>query len=169
MTFSRSRAERFLLGLAVACLPACYSFSGGGGFPDDIRTVYIAPFENNSDRFDLDQQVFVELTQRLPRALGVRSASEQVADAIVRGRILRYDDRAQSSPINQPDRPLVHIVEITIAVEIIDVRRNEVLWEAQSLSAQGEYRPESQEENTGRQIALEQLTQKILDGAQQQW
>lgn len=154
--------------LCLIAATACYSFSGGGGFPDDIRTIYIAPFENTTAQFDLEQQVFTELQEELPRALGIRPGSEQTADAILRGRIIRYDDRAQSNPINQPG-PLVHVVEIAVAVEIIDVKRNVVLWESSGLTAQGEYRPESQDENLGRRIALDQLSQRILDGAQQQW
>lgn len=150
-------------------LAACYSFSGGGGFPSDIRTIYIAPFENQTPQFDLEQQVFRELTETLPRALGVRPAGEENADALVRGRIIRYDNRVQSNPIANPDQPLVNVVEIVIAVELVDVARNLILWESTSLSGQGTYRAESQDENVGRQVALEQLSQKILDGAQQQW
>lgn len=169
MTSSRYLAERLLLPAAVALLAACYSFSGGGGFPSDIRTIYIAPFENQTPQFDLEQQVFRELTETLPRALGVRPAGEENADALVRGRIIRYDNRVQSNPIANPDQPLVNVVEIVIAVELVDVARNLILWESTSLSGQGTYRAESQDENVGRQVALEQLSQKILDGAQQQW
>jgi hypothetical protein len=168
-TFFSFRAERILLAVALALLGGCYSFSGGGGFPSDIRTIYIAPFENQTSQFDLEQQVFSELTETLPRALGVRPAGEDNADAIVRGRIIRYDTRVQSSPIANPNQPLVNMVEIVIAIELIDVRRNLILWESTSLSGQGTYRAEVQDENVGRQIALEQLSQKILDGAQQQW
>ena len=169
MTSSRYLADRLLLPTAVALLAACYSFSGGGGFPSDIRTIYIAPFENQTPQFDLEQQVFRELTETLPRALGVRPAGEENADALVRGRIIRYDNRVQSNPIANPNQPLVNVVEIVIAVELIDVARNLILWESSSLSGQGTYRAESQDENVGRQVALEQLSQKILDGAQQQW
>lgn len=164
----RRRAAHAGLILGLTAAGACYSFSGGGGFPNDIRTIYIAPFENTTPQFDLEQQVFTELQEELPRALGIRPGSEQTADAIVRGRIIRYDDRAQSNPISQPG-PVVHVVEIAVAVEIIDVKRNVVLWESSALTAQGEYRPESQDENVGRRIALDQLSQRILDGAQQQW
>lgn len=169
MTSLRYHADRALLPLAVALLAACYSFSGGGGFPSDIRTIYIAPFENQTAQFDLEQQVFNELTESLPRALGVRPAGEETADALVRGRIIRYDTRVQSNPIANPDQPLVNVVEIVIAVELVDVVRNLILWESTSLSGQGTYQPDSQDENVGRQMALEQLSQKILDGAQQQW
>lgn len=163
------RAERILAAVLLLTSAACYSFSGGGGFPNDVRTVFIEPFENTTPQFDLELQVYNHLQETLPRQLGLRPASETSADAIVRGRILRYDDRAQSNPINDPSRPLVHVVEIAVAVEIIDVKRNVILWDASSLTAQGEYRPESGSEEQGRVIAIEQLAQRILDGAQQQW
>lgn len=165
---ARPYGAHTLLLLALSAGSACYGFSGGGGFPDDIETIYIEPFENTTPQFDLEQQVFTELQEELPRALGIRPGSEQTADAIVRGRITRYDDRAQSNPIDQSG-PVLHVVEITVSVQIIDVERNVILWESSSLTAQGEYRPESQDENVGRRIALDQLSQRILDGAQQQW
>ncbi len=169
MTYSVFRAERVFAALLLLTTAACYSFSGGGGFPNDVRTVFIEPFENTTPQFDLELQVYNHLQEVLPPQLGLRPGSEESADAIVRGRILRYDDRAQSNPINDPSRPLVHVVEIAVAVEIIDVKRNLILWDSRSLTAQGEYRPESGSELDGRQIAIEQLAQRILDGAQQQW
>jgi hypothetical protein len=60
-------------------------------------------------------------------------------------------------------------VDIAITVEIFDVAENKVLWSSRSLSAFGEYLPDSQTELVGRQIAIENLIQKILDGAQSQW
>lgn len=164
-----SRAERAAVAALLVLGTACYSFSGGGGLPDDVRTIFIDSFENTTAQFDLELQVHSELQERLPRDLGLRPGSEESADAVVRDRILRYDDRAQNNPINDPGRPLVHVVEIAVAVEIIDVKRNLILWESRSLTAQGEYRPDSGSELDGRRIAIEQLAQRILDGAQQQW
>src|SRR5262245_5190908 len=81
-----------LLGLTLG---ACrYTFQSGGGFPSDIRTLYIRPFENNTAQFELDQQLFSKLNEQLPRALGVRVAGEEAADAWVTGKITRYDDVA---------------------------------------------------------------------------
>ncbi|HXE81146.1 MAG TPA: hypothetical protein VNK41_10370, partial [Vicinamibacterales bacterium] len=71
------RSGRFVAAsLAAALAAACYSFSGGGGFPDWVRTVYIAPFENNTVHLDLGDQLYAKMTENLPRALGVRPAGE---------------------------------------------------------------------------------------------
>lgn len=166
------RCAALSTGLA-ACLvlSACYSFSGGGGFPDDVRTVYIAPFENRTVQFELESELFRKLTESLPRSLGVRVAGEEVADAIVRGRIMRYEDVAQSyRPGQQGNVQLLqNQVTIMVSVEIIDVKRNEILWESSGVSGRGEYRPDSQEDRVAWEKALDSLIQQIVDGAQSQW
>jgi hypothetical protein len=156
---------------ALLVLLGCYSFRGGGGFPSHIRTVYIEPFENDTDRFELDQQLFRELTEQLPRSLGLRLGSQQTADAVVRGRIVRYNDAARNyTPGQQLGSVDViqHQVEIAIAVEIVDVGQNLILWDG-SLTGRGEYRPESQSDQAAREVALESVVRQIVDGAQSQW
>jgi len=155
----------------VAVLAGCYSFSGGGGFPSEVRTIYIAPFENQTVQFDLEQQVFRRLTEALPRALGLRAAGEQNADAIVRGRIVRYEDAAQSYRPGQQGavQDVLHQVSIVVAIEFLDVRRNLILWESQGVTGRGEYRPDSQSDEVARTKALDALVQQIIDGAQSQW
>lgn len=164
--------NRILAALAIALLTACnYGLSGGGGFPSNVRTVYIAPFENKTPQFDLDQQLFRQLTEKLPRALGVRAAGEQSADAIVRGRILSYRDEAQNyRPGDQGNvRVVQHQIMIMVAIQIVDVKNNVILWESQSLSGRGEYQPDSQPEDPARTKALESIVQQVIDGAQSQW
>lgn len=158
--------------VSTAALAACYGFSGGGGFPSDIRTIYIEPFDNQTVQVELDQQLFRKLQDRVPRALGGRPGSEANADAIIRGRILRYDDVSQNyqpGQGNQPVNVLTYQVSITVAVEIIDRKRNVVLWDSQSVVGRGDYRADSQKDTDGREIALNHIVQLIIDGAQSQW
>lgn len=150
----------------------CYGFQGGGGFPSDIRTVYIEPFENRTVQVELDQQLFQKLTDRLPRALGTRPGAELNADAVIRGRILNYDDVGQNYRPGQTGGDidvLTYQVAITVAVEIVDRKRNVVIWDTQSLVGRGEYRRDTQKDTDGREIALNHILQQIIDGAQSQW
>ena len=160
----------------VALATGCnYGFSGGGGFPSDVRTIYIEPFENETVQVELDQQLFRKLTDRLPRALGARPGSETSADAVVRGRIVRYEDAAQSyrATSGQQQQPgvdvLTHQVQITVAVEIIDRKRNVVLWDSNGVVGRGEYRINDQRDTDAREQALNHILQLIIDGAQSQW
>jgi len=45
----------------LAVLPACYSFSGGGGLPSHMRTVWVAPIENESTQFGIAESLMDEL------------------------------------------------------------------------------------------------------------
>ena len=78
---------------------------------------------------------------------------------------------AQSYAPGQPGSIDVfqHQVQITIVVEVVDVRNNEILWDSQGLTGRGEYRPDSQNDQVARLKAIESLIQQIVDGAQSQW
>lgn len=168
-----SNAALFVAACILLLTSSCkYGFSGGGGFPSDIRTIFIEPFENQTVQVELDQQLFRKLQEKVPRALGARPAGEENADAVIRGKILRYDD------VGQNYRPgaqggsvdvLTYQVSITVAVEIIDRKRNVVLWESQGLVGRGDYRRDTQKDTDGREIALNLIIQQIVDGAQSQW
>jgi len=163
------RASAFLVLTAVA---ACnYGFRGGGGLPDHIRTIYIAPFENQTDKPELDPQVFRELNDKLPKALGLRIAPERTADLVVSGKIMRYDDVAsnyrpgQQSSIDVEQQQ----VSISLTVQMLDVRDNLIRFESTSLVGRGEYRPSSGTDEKARETAIQQIVQQIVDGAQSQW
>jgi hypothetical protein len=132
--------------------------------------VAILPFENETTQFTLTQELTQALLDDVPGRLGLRPAGESTADAVVRGRIVRYDDSATNFQAD-PSGPVIFQRRVTIAVsvELYDVREDQVLWQTSSLSAVGEYLPDQQAEIDGRQLAIENLVQKIIDGAQSQW
>jgi outer membrane lipopolysaccharide assembly protein LptE/RlpB len=157
--------------LALALTACNYGFRGGGGLPETIRTIYIAPFENQTDKPELDPQVNRALTEQLPRALGLRLAPERTADLVVRGSIARYDDQAASYRPGATGDVSVeqHQVSITLSIQLIDVKENLVRYESQTVMGRGEYRPTSQSDEVARTRAIEQIIQQIVDGAQSQW
>jgi len=149
-----------------------YGFAGGG-FPSHIRTVHIETFDNETEYFDLQQQLFTAMLERLPGALGVRPAARENADAIIRGRILRYLDEAQNyrpADARGNAQILEYRVEVSLEVSIIDVTRDPpvILWKSQGLVGRGQYAA-SQTDQVGRERAIEHLLQQIIDGAQSQW
>lgn len=152
--------------LSWGCL---YGFQGGG-LPGHIKTVAIIPFDNQTAEPSLTIEVNEAIREAVESRLGLRASSEETADAVVRGAILRYT----------PDIPLqfrgdeqgnVNVsrrrVQLSIRVEIFDQRENRMLWERPNLRVDGEYDPP--EEQEGRQLALDKLVSDIVDGAQSQW
>jgi hypothetical protein len=161
-----------LASLSALALAGCgvYTFSGGGGLPGHIKSIAILPFENRTTQFTLTQELTQALQDEVPGRLGLKPADETTADAVLRGTIMRYGERAVNYQ-QEPGGPVIfqRRVEITVSIEIYDVKEDRVLWSANSLTAGGEYLPDTQNEIVGRQLAIENLVQKIIDGAQSQW
>ena len=160
------------LSAALATSGCLYSFRAGSFPPPHIKTVAVAPFENETTRFELSGELYEQLFRNLPRALGIRTAGEDVADAVVRGTIVRYDVVApnyRAGAEGQAAEVLQRQVTITVRVEIVDLVNNVVLWEEQSVMAQGQFLEASETEEIGRAEAIELLVQKIVDGAQSNW
>jgi len=107
--------------------------------------------------------------QALEGRLGLRVATEARADAIVRGRVVRYDPDVPQSvqagigQVTVTKRKVMIIVD----VEIVNQREGTTVWKRQGLSVDGDYDPPAELE--GRKVALAKLVQQIVDGAQSQW
>ncbi len=166
----RGSLRGFALVTALLASGCNYGFRSGS-FPEHIRTVAILPFDNDTNRFELTQEIHQQLLRELPRALGVTNAGEDVADAVVQGRIVRYDMTAPlfraGDQLGQVD-VLQRQVNIRVEVEMIDLVENLILWDDAGLSTQGQYL-EGESEEIGRIEAIELLVQRIVDGAQSNW
>lgn len=105
--------------------------------------------------------------------LGLRSAGERQADAIVRGTITRYDPDVPvaytGGPAGQQNQVQVtqRRVMMTVTIEITNQKTGAVIWARSGMSVEGDYTPG--QERDGRRKALEQLANNIVEGAQSQW
>lgn len=174
----RSRGRRPLAGPAgllaagLASLSlACYSFSGGGGLPSHVKTAYVAPVTNETPRFGLSELLNDRLLLAVRQRLGLRLASEAEADAVIRASVRQYTDDEVAFDAQRGVGADVFVRRVTIAVrvEIFDARRNQILWETMAVTGAGEYEPGNETEEVGMEIALENVVQRIVDGAQSQW
>ena len=163
---------RMIVGLvAIAVSAGCYSFSGGGGLPSHLRTVYVAPIENESTQFGLAESLMEALLEASRTRLGLRLASEGEADAVITAQIRRYADEAVN--FDAVDGVGADVfqrrVTVSVSVEILDVAENLIIWSTQGLTGNGEYQPGNETEEEALVVALENLVQQIVDGAQSQW
>jgi len=151
-------------GLALA---ACFYGFAGGGLPN-INTVAILPFDNQTPEPALTKEVNDAVLEAFQGRLGLRPAAEANADAVVRGRVVRYDSDVPLSfqPGQRPDVTRRQ-VQITVDVELFDQRDSKSLWQKQGLTVVGEYPPP--QEAAGRKVALQKLVNELVDGAQSQW
>lgn len=168
----RRREAAAALAGAVLLLTGClYSFSGGGGLPDHIGTVYVPPAENETTRFALTERVTQGLLEAVRGRLGAQVASETNADAIVRVTLTSFADDAMSFEAREGEGAEVFQRRVTLSAsaEIYDQVNDRPLWSSSSLRGTGEYAPEQENQDVGVELALENLIQKIVDGAQSQW
>jgi hypothetical protein len=167
------RSSRRLCGAVVASatclwLAGCLYGFAGGTLPN-VKTVAILPFDNDTPEPRLTAEVSDAVRQALEGRLGLRVATEATADAIVRGRVVRYEPDVPQSV--QPGLGQVVVtkrkVQIIVDVEILNQREGTTVWKRQGLSVDGDYDPPAEQE--GRKLALAKLVQQIVDGAQSQW
>ena len=164
LRFGRLVASVSLLSAAAAChFP--YGFKGGG-LPPEIDTMAIMPFDNKTPSSTLQQELLEHMRTELRRRLGVRDASEDRAKAIVRGTIVEYQ---QDIPVGFSTNTTTarRRLQITIDVEIFDVKKGKVLFSRKGLRGEGEYAERADAD--GRRVAIQKLVNDIVEGAQSQW
>lgn len=164
--------RKAIVSLGTALLAGClYSFSGGGGLPPDIETIYVPPVENRTSQFAITEQLTQGLLEAVRDRLGARVASEEAADGVVRVRITSYDNETMNFAAREESAAEVFQsrVSIVASVEFIDQVRGDTIWNSSSVRGTGEYAPDEETEDAGITLAVEDLIQKIVDGTQSQW
>ncbi len=172
MSFRPLRPEPALaLAVAVASSACLYSFSGGGGLPSHVETMYVPPVENETARFALTERVTQGLLEAVRGRLGAQVAAEQGADAVIRVTLTGFSDDAVSFEGQEGEGAEVFQRRVTISAsaEIHDRVNDRPIWSSSSLRATGEYAPEQEDQEAAVDLALENLIQNIVDGAQSQW
>jgi Lipopolysaccharide-assembly len=166
------RISGFITSLSTLALGGCLYGFAGGGLPPSIKTVAILPFDNQTAEPTLTAEVNTRVRDAVQGRLGLRQASENQADALVRGTITRYEpDLPVAYTGQEGETPTVtrRLVQITVSVEILDQRAGKPLWQRSGLLLEGDYTPGAGGEVQGRQKALDKLVTNIVEGAQSQW
>jgi hypothetical protein len=169
-----SRTRTIVVVIAVALMfTACRSFFGygfsGGGTPAGLKTVAILPFDNETSSSDLPRELTDALREALEKRLGLRTATEEKADAIVRGKITRYEldvpvaisaDRSQAATGRRR-------LAVAVDIEFVVQSDGKVWWKRSGLVAEGEYAERA--ESAGRKQAIDRIVADVIEGAQSQW
>jgi TolB-like protein len=154
--------------LALAVGAGCYGFAGGG-LPPHVRTVAVLPFDNESGSPELPRELQDALREGLQSRLGLRDASEERANAVVRGRITRYvfDEPVAFSADPAQATSARRRLSVQVNIEIVDQVTGRVLWSRNGMTAQGEYAERN--EVAGRKQAIDRIVNDVIEGAQSQW
>jgi len=129
----------------------------------------VLPFDNQTTSPEVQRELLDVMRRELQRRLGVRDASENRADAIVRGVITAYDVDVPVAVSANPSTAVTarRRLQITIDVEIVEQANGHVLFQRKGLSGEGDY--DERAEAAGRTQAIGKLVNDIVEGAQSQW
>jgi hypothetical protein len=134
-----------------------------------VRTAAVLPFDNETPAAELPRELNDALRRALESRLGLRSAPEGRAHAIVRGTIVKYEADVPVGFSADPARASSARRSLTISIDvtIVDQTSGRTLFERRGLSANGEYAERNEED--GRRQAIQRLVNDIVEGAQSQW
>ncbi|HEY2989718.1 MAG TPA: LptE family protein [Candidatus Binatia bacterium] len=108
-----------------------YQFSGkGGGFPQDVRTVFIESFGNRTKEVGLDGEFIAALKSEF-RQKGQLQIVDRVeeADAVLTGVVRQIDTRTVG--INRFDEALQYEMLLTVDMSLRRRSPDELLWRTQ--------------------------------------
>ncbi len=171
-----SGAFRAIRSSLVLLLAGCslYSFKGGG-LPREIRTAAVDPFDNLTAEPAIGQEINLAVREAVQKRLGLRSAAEGQADAIVKGIVRRYEPDLPVAYSGTPGQSgggqQVQVsqrrVQMMVEIEILNRVTEKPILQKQTFTVDGEYGPGREAE--GRQKALDKLITQIVQKARSQW
>ena len=122
---------RYLLTLVILLvLPACgYHFPGqGGALPGGVEKLYIPLFINKTSEVQLDNKLTSRVTEVFARNHKLSQVeSPEQADALLEGRIDKYQSRALSYDKN--DDISEYRATMIVSAQLRSARSKEVLWQ----------------------------------------
>ncbi len=167
MRAEAGRALAVLLGLLGLWSCGPYSFSGNS-LPPHIKTIAVPLFEDRTSEFGIKEKLTDAVIAEITRDNTLKIASEDKADAIVYGKILSVQDRADT--YNEQEEVQAYRVYITVEVEVRDVKYNKPLWK-ERWSQWGLYSLNEglDARQTGIEEAIQKLAEDILNKTISNW
>jgi TolB-like protein len=147
-----------LLLVCASAFPGCgYTLSGKNTFlPERIRVIMVAPFENRTQRPEIEQRVTEEVARELSKRGRYKVVSaREGADALLEGAITEY--RSTPVQLNAQGRATRLETVVTLQATLRDVSSETVLWSQSGLVFREQYDVQAEvlEEN----LALDQIAQ----------
>ena len=155
----------------AAMLVAGCGYSTTSRTAKDIKSIYVPFFENQTAEPNLEISVTERVIQNLVTENTLKVVREDVADAILDGKIVEFKNQPFS--FNQNLNAEEYIVVIKVVVTLFNRRTNEAIWKDRPFSGDGSYfieqAGEGQTFNGAVDEALREITERILNLTVQDW
>jgi hypothetical protein len=159
-----NKALNILLIYITFCIYGCgiYTFSGST-LPSHIKTVAIPLFEDKTVEFGIDQQITDIIIDAITQDNTLKISGNRGADSILKGKIVRIDDRSGQYDKNEVASDFR--IYITIDVSFEDVIKRKTLWK-ETWTEFGTY---NDNRNDGIEEAIEKLSTNIINRTVSGW
>lgn len=160
----------FLVGALVSCMiSSCFYTFSGSTLPSDLKTVDIPLFVNESMQPNIADEITQQLNQQMLSYNLLRIVSER-GDATITGTVTSYDNTPYTfgaSAAKQVDVEQ-YKVSVTAQVQFIDNNRNKPLFDG-TVTGEGTYDFKTETEDIGREKAIADIVQRVLQNTIQSW
>jgi len=151
-----------LLSTFLSCGP--YSFTGAG-LPG-VKTIAIPLFENQTEEYGIREELTNKLVLAFVQDNTLKVANERIADAVLRGTILKYQKEAYTFDENENVKEYIARIYVKMIVE--DKKHNKNIWEEDNLQGWGTF-PADSSEAYGKSKAIDKLTEDIVNRTVKGW
>lgn len=152
----------YLLSTFLSC--GHYSFTGAG-LPG-VKTIAIPLFENQTEEYGIREELTNKLVLAFVQDNTLKVTNERIADAVLRGTILKYQKDAYTFDGNENVKEYIARIYVKIIVE--DKKHNKNIWEEDNLQGWGTF-PADSSEAYGKSEAIDKLTEDILNRTVKGW
>jgi hypothetical protein len=151
------------------CLCGCFYTFSGSTLPAHLKTVEVPLFSNQS----LEANVADEITQELGREIvtgNLLKVVDRDGNASITGTVTAYSNTPYTYGASETRQVSVqqYVVRITAQVEFMDKKKNETIYKG-SVTGEGIYDLQKENETTGKKKAVSELVQRILQNSVQGW
>ncbi len=166
----RSKKLSVLLAVCILFSAGCgiYTFSGST-LPPYLKTVTIPLFINKSLQPDIAEQLTEQVNTEILQSNLLRIVSEG-GDATLQGAVLSYSNHPytyETEDVRDVDVE-EYAVRIRVQIEFLDDVKDEPLYEG-IVEGEGIYDFEEETEDIGRQRAIGEIVEQVLQQSVQSW
>jgi outer membrane lipopolysaccharide assembly protein LptE/RlpB len=113
-----------LLAICAVCVSCSYSFRGR--VAGDVKSIAIPTFENESAEFGIAESITEELIRGFQRDGTLKVTSQDQADAVLLGRVVRVEDQPYTARADQTVEE--YRLSVTCEIELVNTKTNESAW-----------------------------------------
>ncbi|GAB4321542.1 MAG: hypothetical protein Kow0074_12570 [Candidatus Zixiibacteriota bacterium] len=147
-------------------LAGCAPYSFSGGRTALVQSIHVPVFENETTEFGLAEQLTEGIINGFVEDNQVQILAAGTAEATLNGRITDYQRKAYT--FDETDQVSEYIVEIWVDAELTKRDGTGAVWTQKGLRGFGVY-PADGEETEGQRLAIEKITEDIINLTIRSW